>query len=581
MKIVNWLREHKTLYKRVLCGVICGMMVFSDILPAFGVDINKAEGTIKVWQWERYDKMSKSKSTYSRILLYTGNNYATVNITINSSDNMELGTVTNPYVDWNATSFITNGDLGAMGLSNDGGTNEWIFHKSGSDWTEIVSRDNYTTSWGYGGSWEDGDHGYWLGDNENGKVKVIARTSKSCHYNNGVFNCGSYLRLDSCKKADKHDTDRILCFMGYQITFSAITADLTTVKAGSVLNINDQVVLQHADSKKLATIEIMEGGVMTVEGRFFFNGRIICHGTIIVNEGACIMPFDSPGVSGVGDFILEGGELIIQKGGAVFLDKDHGWLTISADGGNRNSKGKAGTVVNNGYLILPHGYFFGNNSGTEGSAGTIYNREGAYMWAGYYMAASMGNVAEKTVLTDSAGGYYLSGMVSIPTNHWCGIHTGDNQTSMVVNDGYIRVPRANLITGNLTNNNDNLATTYSVLSKATIDAKRKSAYNAKLMSLEDYKKNVLLPDLNAKKNYYLTLSGGYPALSFSFITQYGITITNYTTKLNEANAAKNAAQSAYDKPDNAYDQYRVKLWSDIVRAYPYSGVSTIGSVGVG
>lgn len=132
-----------------------------------------------------------------------------------------------------------------------------------------------------------------------GKVKIFANVK---YRDTGFMYYGSRL-YGYCNKTYNYDT--FIMYWGERRNFSAFTDDYI-VKAGQVLNIDDGVMLDEGK-----TIMIEPGGVMSVEGTFYNNGTIENHGTVIVQENACICC--SPNVDAASGSILSSGASFSEK----------------------------------------------------------------------------------------------------------------------------------------------------------------------------------------------------------------------------------------------------------------------------
>ena len=158
---------------------------------------------------------------------------------------------------------------------------------------------------------------------------------------------------------------------------------------------NPQVYTADADLflKEGVTLTVPEGSVLCVKkGKFYVNGEIKCAGTILVEDGGVIEPFESTG-SGSRIVLEEGGTMIIRKGGKVFAGcpagalgtpEGNGWLDMYA----------GSSIINYGILIA------GQCNFTYGQA-TLENHKDGIMCLGcsvdtytnewYFLNCSQGN----------------------------------------------------------------------------------------------------------------------------------------------------------------------------------------------
>lgn len=102
--------------------------------------------------------------------------------------------------------------------------------------------------------------------------------------------------------------------------------------------------------KEGVKLTIPDGSVLCVKnGPFYVNGEIECSGTILVEDGGIIMPYES--TSGGSRIVMkEGGAMIIRSGGRVYAgcpkgslgtQGDQGWLDMNA----------GSTIINFGLLV--------------------------------------------------------------------------------------------------------------------------------------------------------------------------------------------------------------------------------------
>ena len=132
-----------------------------------------------------------------------------------------------------------------------------------------------------------------------GKVKIFANVK---YADTGFMYYGSRL-YGYCDTT--YDYDTFIMYWGEKRDFSAFT-DNYTVAEGQVLNVDDGAML---DENK--TIIVQPGGVMSIEGTFYNNGTIENHGTVILQENACICC--SPNVNSEAGRILCSGSDVSLK----------------------------------------------------------------------------------------------------------------------------------------------------------------------------------------------------------------------------------------------------------------------------
>ena len=127
--------------------------------------------------------------------------------------------------------------------------------------------------------------------------------------------------------------------------------------------------------KEGVKLTIPDGSVLCVKnGPFYVNGEIECSGTILVEDGGIIMPYES--TSGGSRIVLkEGGAMIIRSGGRVYAGCPKGSLWTQGDNGWLDMYAGS-TIINFGLLIA------GQCNFKYGQA-TLENHKGGKMFLGY------------------------------------------------------------------------------------------------------------------------------------------------------------------------------------------------------
>lgn len=122
-------------------------------------------------------------------------------------------------------------------------------------------------------------------------------------------------------------------------------------------------------------LTIPDGSVLCVKnGPFYVNGEIECYGTILVEDGGIIMPYDS--TSGGSRIVMkEGGAMIIRSGGRVYAGCPKGSLKTQGTSGWLDMYAGS-SIINFGLLIA------GQCNFKYGQA-TIENHKGGAMFLGY------------------------------------------------------------------------------------------------------------------------------------------------------------------------------------------------------
>lgn len=152
-------------------------------------------------------------------------------------------------------------------------------------------------------------------------------------------------------------------------TFTCINKDYTIGE--------NQVYVADSDLflKENTKLTIPEGSVLCVKkGPFYVNGEIVCYGTILVEDGGIIMPFES--TSGGSRIVMkEGGAMIIRSGGKVYAGCPKGSLGTQGDNGWLDMYAGS-SIINFGLLIA------GQCNFKYGQA-TLENHKGGAMLLGY------------------------------------------------------------------------------------------------------------------------------------------------------------------------------------------------------
>ena len=151
---------------------------------------------------------------------------------------------------------------------------------------------------------------------------------------------------------------------GVSKNYAAI-ADFT-VQRNQVLRVaNDVFQLDNT------TITVEDGAVLSIAGKFLYNGSIDIKGTVIVQKNACMLPYlPSKDSARCGNIILrDGGTLIIMDGAKVIAGIPGGCLGTNTST-NGVFTGLNGNVINFGMFCCGNSYFtkdfvFENHSGAR------------------------------------------------------------------------------------------------------------------------------------------------------------------------------------------------------------------------
>lgn len=163
------------------------------------------------------------------------------------------------------------------------------------------------------------------------------------------------------------DLGQFKMYIGSKVKLSAITHDYT-ISSGGVANFNDYVYIPQG-----VTITIEKGGVLSVSGILYNNGKIINNGgDIVVQKGATIEQFCLNDDYG-GSIRCNGGDLVILKNGRV---------STGTTDDVENSYG-SGFILENGATCTNFGVLVVGGSSRVTSGATLDNRESAMMFFGY------------------------------------------------------------------------------------------------------------------------------------------------------------------------------------------------------
>lgn len=162
-----------------------------------------------------------------------------------------------------------------------------------------------------------------------------------------------------------------------------------TMDKNQVWTVENDVILMDG-----ATLTIPEGSVLCVKkGNFYVNGTIKCYGTIIVEDGGCMMPY-MPQKKG-GDFDIDGGSMVIMSGGRVYAGNPKGALkaTENATFLMRNEA----NLVNYGILAASHvdiqnNCLVENHSGGNLLFGVALTAPGKFSGGKYAPGDNTGNI---------------------------------------------------------------------------------------------------------------------------------------------------------------------------------------------
>lgn len=177
-----------------------------------------------------------------------------------------------------------------------------------------------------------------------------------------MYYSGDYLSVH--KKDDWPHTD-IMMYEVKKVNYEAMSDYVIT--SGQIFNSRDDSFL--LDNK---TLTIQEDGVLSVKGTFFYNGTIDCAGTIILQEGAIMMPYN-PNKKAGEIKLHDGGTIIIMPGARLLAGIPKPIMNTTEDGWFES---KNGNIINYGLLVACCVEFYKDT--------TIEMHDGSMAFLGYY-----------------------------------------------------------------------------------------------------------------------------------------------------------------------------------------------------
>jgi hypothetical protein len=156
------------------------------------------------------------------------------------------------------------------------------------------------------------------------------------------------------------------------VEYDAIVKSFTIGK-GATYSIDKQLIVNED-----VTITVENGGVLTVDRELLNNGKIFVKngGTVIVNEGGCIMSYDQ---NALGEIRLDGGNMIIMDGAKVICDQSEGALLAE----------NGATILNRGLLMVGDRLLLYRNA-------FLKNESNAMLLVGGRIARGRGSIGEFT-----------------------------------------------------------------------------------------------------------------------------------------------------------------------------------------
>ena len=156
--------------------------------------------------------------------------------------------------------------------------------------------------------------------------------------------CNNYFGIGNWNHSDYWEFPfRIYTYR--EVEYDAIVKSFTVGK-GATYSIDRQLILNEG-----VTITVEDGGVLMVDKELMNNGNIVVKngGTVIVNEGAYVMPYD---YDTDGKITLDGGNMLIMDNAKVICDE--------SDGSLRAINGS--TITNRGLLMVGNALELRNNT---------------------------------------------------------------------------------------------------------------------------------------------------------------------------------------------------------------------------
>ena len=203
-----------------------------------------------------------------------------------------------------------------------------------------------------------------------------------------------------------------MMYVGFPKKYSVITKNWT-IRKDYVLNVEDNVLLGDG-----VTLTVEEGAVLSVEGTMFYNGTIINKGTIVLQKGASLTPFD-PTDSSTNNIICDGGDIVLLSGSRLLAGQS------AADKKSANS-----ITLKDGANIINFGTFIAGRINVEKNAKAHIENHGN-TFLGYSFSKNPQNLKDKKLLQDSKGERMLEGM-AINSGNYMKVFSGgaltiDNQ----------------------------------------------------------------------------------------------------------------------------------------------------------
>lgn len=191
------------------------------------------------------------------------------------------------------------------------------------------------------------------GDNQGKETKNMKKASTKTA--NGYVRLYGYFAEEKCvdwfaaasyisvHKKDNWPTYDFLMYEVAERNYSAMS-DYTITKGNIFVNEDSTFLL---DGK---TLTVEEDAVLSIKGTFYYNGNIDCAGTIILQEGATLMPYH-PNKAAGNITLRDGGTLIIMPKARVLAGLPKGCMNATKDA---HLDVQNGTIIN--YGLLAAGY---------------------------------------------------------------------------------------------------------------------------------------------------------------------------------------------------------------------------------
>lgn len=333
----------------------CGML-YSQARSTFNTRSNNSSSTL--WEWTLCKSKSDFPTSDTRIILCFGDDWVCGGINdregsngdgyyipIYSGESLEFE-VLKPIMDQDK--FITRGYVPSFWMgkwdNSSGGRYYFKPHNNTNYYVEHIDRDAFEKgcdNWWF--ETVDGCHKdeksfgssdvYWMfkvheyGNNEFGFY--IDNSGDDFYICNNF--CGSG-RFGVGDRGSNSSCNKIRIYKGKQLASPTVMkksgSTVYTIRSGDVMTVKDITYLP-----RNYYLDVADGAMLIVSGRFINNGTIRVNGTLIVDGSGFIFPLDSE--TDDGRIECNNGDIIVKDGGKVLIKK---------------LKMTSGMIVNKGYM---------------------------------------------------------------------------------------------------------------------------------------------------------------------------------------------------------------------------------------